>query len=107
MAEFYKSTNATLAASHTSTASSLRAGILDLFFDSSKLAFYDYNLKSSARNTIFTAASYYPLWSGIIPDTLLSSKDKAFGFFASLNLVMNRFNGTVPTTFISTTGQQW
>ena len=92
--------------SHRSIAASLKAGILDLFWDSSKVAFYDYNLTSNARNTIYTTATFYPLWSGIIPDEILMDASKAFGFFAGINLVLNRYNGTFPTTFI-TTGLQW
>ena len=71
-----------------------------------QLAFYDFNVATNARNKIFTVATFYPLWSGIIPDEVLSGQDKAFGFFSSLNLVLNRYNGTYPTTFIQS-GQQW
>ena len=94
------------AATHRSTAASLRAGILDLLWDSSKLAFYDFNLTSNARNSIFTAATFYPLWNGIIPDEVASSSDNAFGYFAAVNMVLNRYNGTMPVTFLET-GQQW
>ncbi|KAI0329049.1 glycoside hydrolase [Cubamyces sp. BRFM 1775] len=94
------------AATHRSTAASLRAGILDLLWDSSKLAFYDFNLTSNARNSIFTAATFYPLWNGIIPDEVASSSDNAFGYFAAVNMVLNRYNGTMPVTFLES-GQQW
>ena len=77
-----------------------------IYLTSSKLAFYDFNIKSNARNSIFTAATFYPLWSGIVPTDVLSSSDKAFGVFSSLNMVLNRYNGTFPTTFIDS-GLQW
>ena len=70
------------------------------------MAFYDFNIATNARNKIFTAATFYPLWSGIIPDQVLSGSDKAFGFFASLNMAMNRYNGSFPSTFVDT-GLQW
>ncbi|KAI9066018.1 glycoside hydrolase family 37 protein [Trametes sanguinea] len=98
--------NSSAAASHRSAAASLRAGILDLNWDSSKLAFYDFNLTSNARSNLYSAATFYPLWNGIIPDEILSSSDKAFGAFATLNMVLNRYNGTLPATFLQT-GQQW
>ncbi|KAI0354813.1 glycoside hydrolase [Trametes cingulata] len=98
--------NPSAAAAHRSTAASFRAGILDLLWEPSKLAFYDFNLTSNARNSIYTAATFYPLWNGIIPDEILSSSDKAFGAFAALNMVLNRYNGTLPVTFLET-GQQW
>ncbi|KAF8587681.1 glycoside hydrolase family 37 protein [Ramaria rubella] len=94
------------AAFHRSQASSLRATILDLFWDPEKLAFYDFNRTSNARNPVFSAATFYPLWNGIIPDEVLQQEDKAFGFFAALNLVLNKYNGTLPVTFLNT-GLQW
>ncbi|KAF9464208.1 trehalase [Collybia nuda] len=106
MAGLYGATNASIANGHRTAAAALRAGILDLLWDPTKLAFYDYNLATKSRNSIFSAANFYPLWSGIIPDDILGSKDKAFAHFASINLVMNRYNGTFPATFIDT-GLQW
>ncbi|KAI0629777.1 glycoside hydrolase [Trametes polyzona] len=98
--------NASAASSHRKTAATVRAGVLDLFWDPSKLAFYDFNLTSNARNDIFTTATFYPFWNGIIPDEVLSSGEKAFGAFSVINLVLNRYNGTIPVTFLES-GQQW
>ncbi|OJT12984.1 Trehalase [Trametes pubescens] len=94
------------ATTHRSAASTFRAGVLDLFWDKSKLAFYDFNLTSNARNSLFTSATFYPLWNGIVPDEVLSSSANAFGVFAALNMVLNRYNGTFPVTFLES-GQQW
>lgn len=106
MASFYTQRNNTSAAeTHTSAAATLKAAILDLFWDANKLAFYDFNTTSNARNSIFTAATFYPIWSGIIPDEL-NSTEAAFGFFSSVNMVMNRFNGSVPVTYHES-GLQW
>lgn len=80
--------------------------MIDLFWDSEKLAFYDFNLTSNARSSIYTAATFYPLWNGIIPDEILSSSKNAFSLFSALNLVLNRYNGTFPGTFLET-GLQW
>lgn len=91
---------------HREVAANLKAGILDLFWDSQRLAFYDFNLTANARNVQFSAAHWYPLWANIIPDEIRSSKDKAFGAFASLNFALRRYNGTYPATFIET-GLQW
>ena len=107
LAQLYDSQgNSSAASSHRTTASTIRAGILDLFWDSQKLAFYDFNTTSNARNSIFTAATFYPLWNGIVPDELLASPQNAFGFFSALNMVLNRYNGTMPVTFLET-GLQW
>ncbi|KAH9952387.1 Six-hairpin glycosidase-like protein [Lactifluus volemus] len=65
LADIYSSgshVNSTAAAQHTATAASIRAGILDLFWDPSKLAFYDFNLTSNSRNSFFSVATFYPLW---------------------------------------------
>ncbi|EEB94678.1 hypothetical protein MPER_06469, partial [Moniliophthora perniciosa FA553] len=108
LADLYDSvgSNSSTAESHRSRAASLKEGIIDLFWDSDKVAFYDCNLQTNARNNFFSAATFYPLWSGIIPDDILSSSDKAFAAFSSVNMVLNRYNGTYPSTFIET-GSQW
>ncbi|RDB14875.1 Trehalase [Hypsizygus marmoreus] len=106
LANLYGTSNRTAANRHRAAAAALRRGIIDLLWDPTKLAFYDYNLVIKAKNTVFSAASFYPLWSGIVPDELISSQDKAFGFFSSLNLVLNRYNGTFPSTFVDS-GLQW
>lgn len=98
--------NLSTSTAHRTTAEGIRAGILDLLWDPSKLAFYDFNTTANARNNIFTVATFYPLWSGIIPDEVLASSQNAFGVFASLNMVLNRYNGTFPVTFLES-GQQW
>lgn len=106
MAGFYQPTDQAAASRHTTAADALRAAILDLCWDSERLAFYDYNLGLDARFYLFSAASFYPVWNGIIPDDMLNNADKAFGYFSSLNMVLNRFNGTFPATFIDS-GLQW
>lgn len=107
LAGFYTSTgNSSGASAHLETAASLREGILDLTWDPKKLAFYDFNLTSNARNSIYTLATFYPLWNDIVPSELLANSSNAFGFFAGVNLVMNRYNGSLPVTFLET-GLQW
>jgi len=94
------------AAHHRDVAAALKAGILDLFWDTERLAFYDFNMTANARNAQLTAAHWYPLWANIIPEEIQSSEDKAFGAFASLNFFLRRYNGTYPATFVNT-GLQW
>lgn len=106
MADLYESLDANQANAHRSAASALRSAILDLLWDADKLAFYDFNLTTNRRKGFFSAANFYPLWSGIIPDDVARNESAAFGHFASLNLVLNRFNGTYPSTFVDT-GLQW
>lgn len=98
--------NSSAADTHTQNANTIRTGVLDLFWDNQKLAFYDFNTTSNARNTIWSTATFYPLWAGIVPPELASSSQNAFGFFSAVNMVLNRYNGTVPVTFLET-GQQW
>lgn len=112
LADFYTSPsagpaqNASAAAGHRARAAELRAGVLDLFWDAPKLAFYDFNLTAHTRSALFSAAAFYPLWAGIVPDELSASETAAFGAFAALNMVLNRYNGTMPVTFLET-GLQW
>jgi alpha,alpha-trehalase len=101
------SSNATnFARSHRQRASELRTAVLDLHWDSDKLAFYDYIISERARSSIFSVATFYPFWAGIHPPEVLSNATAAFGAFSSINLVLNRYNGTYPTTLL-VTGQQW
>lgn len=90
---------------HAAAALALHSAILDVLWDPSKLAFYDFNIAAKARNGIFTVATFYPLWAGIIPNELTDQRN-AFGFFSTLNMVMHRYNGTYPSTFVET-GLQW
>ncbi|KAL4242581.1 Trehalase, partial [Abortiporus biennis] len=107
LAGFYNNqSHSAAAANHTTIANDIKAGILDLMWDANKLAFYDFNLTANARNSIFTVATFYPLWNGIVPTEVASSTQNAFGFFSSLNMVLNKYNGTFPVTFIET-GLQW
>jgi len=106
LAELYGSSNTTAATQHTNAAASLKAGILDLCWDSQKLAFYDYIINTNTRSDIFSAAAFYPFWSGIIPDEVMNDEQSAFGAFSSINMVMSRYNGTFPVTFIES-GLQW
>jgi len=109
LADFYVSgrhANRTIASKYRAAAANIRAGILDLLWDSSKLAFYDFNLTSNSRNNVLSAATFYPLWTGIVPEELISNSSNAFGFFSSINLVLRRYNGTYPPTFIES-GLQW
>jgi alpha,alpha-trehalase len=107
LAELYGTSNETASSNHLQVAAGIRAGILDLLWDPTKLAFYDFNLTANARNNIFTTATWYPAWNGIIPDEVLASQSNAFGYFAAVNMVMNKYNGTVPVTFVGWTGLQW
>lgn len=107
LAELYGNSNATAAANHLQIANGMRSGILDLMWNPSKLAFYDFNLTSNSRNSIFTAATFYPVWNDIIPNEVLASQSNAFGYFSAVNMVMNKYNGTFPVTFLDYTGLQW
>ncbi|EJD37494.1 glycoside hydrolase [Auricularia subglabra TFB-10046 SS5] len=91
---------------HTKAAGALKDAIVDLFWDAERMAFYDFNVTANARSNQLTAAHFYPLWAGIHPKELTKSSESAFKAFATLNLVLRRYNGTFPATFVGT-GQQW
>ncbi|KAF7422792.1 hypothetical protein PC9H_010951 [Pleurotus ostreatus] len=106
LADLYSQADTAAATRHRTAATNLREGILDLCWNATKLAFYDFNLTSNTQSDFFSAAHFYPLWAGIIPDDLLRSPENAFGAFSTVNMVMNRYNGTYPSTFLDT-GLQW
>jgi alpha,alpha-trehalase len=70
------------------------------------LAFYDFVLDTNSRSTVFSVATFYPYWVGIIPPQIENDEKAAFAAFASVNMVLNRYNGTFPSTFVET-GLQW
>ncbi|KAG8956096.1 hypothetical protein FRC03_010962 [Tulasnella sp. 419] len=88
------------------SAAQLKAAILDLMWDSSKLSFYDFNITSNSRSGFYSAAAFYPAWNDIWPDEVLVDEQKAIGMFASVGVVLAKYNGTFPATFL-TTGMQW
>ncbi|KAH9480690.1 Trehalase [Psilocybe cubensis] len=106
LAGLYGSSNQTAASRHTAAAASLKTAILDLFWDSDKVAFYDFIRNTNSRSTVFSAAAFYPFWAGIVPPEVAKSEQTAFSVFSSVNMVLNRYNGTFPTTFVDT-GLQW
>jgi alpha,alpha-trehalase len=108
------------ASAHATRASELQTAILDVFWSPSKLAFYDFILDNSTSalaaspgssrtgtpSSLWSAATFYPFWVGIVPSQVASNASAAFGAFSALNLVLSRYNGTIPVTFLET-GQQW
>ncbi|KAJ2928214.1 hypothetical protein H1R20_g8878, partial [Candolleomyces eurysporus] len=104
--DLYGNSNSTARSRHVAAANALRAGVLDLLWDEQKLAFYDFNLVTNARNQMLTAATFYPFWVGIIPDEVRGSAQAAYQAFSSIHLVLNRYNGTYPATFVDTS-LQW
>jgi len=94
---------------HNRVARNLKTAILDVFWEPSTLAFYDFNITSNKRNTWFGPAAFYPFWNGIIPKELLldtERQEKAKGAFATVRMVMARYNGTFAASFVET-GLQW
>ncbi|KAJ3518159.1 hypothetical protein NLJ89_g25 [Agrocybe chaxingu] len=123
LAQLYDTSNTTAVNRHISAAGALRAAILDLFWDSQKVkyfwlclgpkltmnfqvAFYDFVLDTNNRSNVFSAAAFYPFWSGIVPSQVARDEATAFQAFSSVNMVLNRYNGTFPSTFVDT-GLQW
>ncbi|KAL7417359.1 Six-hairpin glycosidase-like protein [Mrakia frigida] len=76
----------------------LKDAILDLFWDPKKLAFYDFNTTSSSRSDFFSLAAFYPFWLGIIPEEVENDEQKLFQAFSGLNLMLEKYNGSVPCT---------
>lgn len=94
---------------HNRIAATLKSAILDIFWEPSTLAFYDFNVTSDTRSTWFSPAAFYPFWNGIVPNELLedeSAGEKAKAVFAAVRMVMARYNGTFPASFVET-GLQW
>lgn len=67
---------------------------------------YDFNSTSNDYSELWSAAGFYPYWAGIIPDEVLGSADTAQSAFSGLRYILDRYNGSIPTTLIDS-GQQW
>ncbi|KAL7417412.1 Six-hairpin glycosidase-like protein [Mrakia frigida] len=81
----------------------LKDAILDLFWDPKKLAFYDFNTTSSSRSDFFSLAAFYPFWLGIIPEEVENDEQKLFQAFSGLNLMLEKYNGSVACTLTEST----
>ncbi|KAF8319629.1 glycoside hydrolase family 37 protein [Clavulina sp. PMI_390] len=91
---------------HTQSAETLKSAILDIFWDSKKLYFYDFNITANARSSWFSPAGFYPYWSGIVPLEVAKDSTNALAAFSAVRMVLARYNGTFPGSFVQT-GLQW
>jgi len=107
LSELYERTGNTSRSDYWSDrAETLRGAIIDLFWDSEALLFKDYNITSGGRHDLWSTAAYYPYWSGIIPDEVLSNQTTAQKAMSGLAYITAHYNGTIPVTLIET-GAQW
>lgn len=77
-------------------AKDLREAIIDLHWDSEALMFRDFNLTANARADIWYLASYWPYFSGIIPDEVLSNQTSAQKAFSGLSYLTAKFVPSSP-----------
>ena len=90
-----------------------KEAVLDVFWDPSKKFFYDFNTTLGDRAPFFTPAGFFPLWAQILPQEFVNEsisidqrRQNLQGVFSGLRYIIDRFNGTLPASLV-TTGQQW
>lgn len=105
--------NATRANYWAQRASARREAILDIFWDPSRKFFYDFNTTLGDRASFFTPAGFFPMWAQILPQEFINEtislderRQNLQGMFSGLRYLIDRFNGTIPASLV-TTGQQW
>lgn len=105
--------NATRANYWAQQAQARKEAILDVFWDPSKKFFYDFNTTLGDRAPFFTPAGFFPLWAQILPQEFVNEsisidqrRRNMQGVFSGLRYIVDRFNGTIPASLV-TTGQQW
>ncbi|CBQ72773.1 related to trehalase precursor [Sporisorium reilianum SRZ2] len=105
--------NATRANYWAQQAQARKEAILDVFWDPSKKFFYDFNTTLGERAPFFTPAGFFPLWAQILPQEFVNEsisldqrRQNLQGVFSGLRYIIDRFNGTLPASLV-TTGQQW
>ncbi|EST04817.1 Glycoside hydrolase, family 37 [Kalmanozyma brasiliensis GHG001] len=105
--------NATRANYWAQQAQARKEAILDVFWDPSKKFFYDFNTTLGDRAPFFTPAGFFPLWAQILPQEFINEtisidqrRENLQAVFSGLRYIIDRFNGTLPASLI-TTGQQW
>ncbi|KAJ9480331.1 putative Neutral trehalase (putative) [Pseudozyma hubeiensis] len=105
--------NATRANYWAQQAQARKEAILDVFWDPSKKFFYDFNTTLGDRAPFFTPAGFFPLWAQILPQEFVNEsisidqrRQNMQGVFSGLRYIVDRFNGTIPASLV-TTGQQW
>ncbi|GAK65251.1 glycoside hydrolase family 37 protein [Moesziomyces antarcticus] len=90
-----------------------KQAVLDVFWDPSRKFFYDFNVTLGDRAPYYTPAGFFPLWAQILPQEFVNEtisldqrRQNLQGVFSGLRYIIDRFNGTIPASLV-TTGQQW
>ena len=83
-----------------------RTAIIDVFWDESRLSFYDFNQTSNNYSNYWTPSSIVPFWAYIWPDSVLQNQTNAQKALAPLAYLTANLNGTLPASVIET-GLQW
>ncbi|PWY96834.1 glycoside hydrolase, partial [Testicularia cyperi] len=105
--------NMTRANYWASQAQARKEAILDVFWDPTRKFFYDFNMTRGERAEFYTPAGFFPLWAKILPQEFVNEtisiderRQNLQGVFSGLRYIIDRFNGTLPSSLV-TTGQQW
>ncbi|ORY76099.1 glycoside hydrolase family 37 protein [Protomyces lactucae-debilis] len=120
ISDFYRTTgNMSASRAWEARAYKRQQGMYNLMYNASLGAYFDYNLTSKAQNTItitgpfnatkqvaFSAAQFYPLWAGAIPDELKYNNTALNRLYAPVRNQLAMFPGGIATTDVAS-GQQW
>ncbi|KAI8069147.1 glycoside hydrolase [Gongronella butleri] len=77
-----------------------------VLWDEDKVAFFDYNMTSQARNDEFTPAALFPFWLGAIPERVKKSKPTLKKVFDLTHASLAKYPGILTTTDYNST-LQW
>ncbi|KAI9637637.1 Six-hairpin glycosidase-like protein [Dioszegia hungarica] len=101
-------TNATAEiALHQSLAKDYSDAVLDLHWDPVKAWFYDFNLSSNARDSLYTPAGTFPLWQNITPTGLEGNNTAALRIASGARYLLGRYGGIQGISSLLYTGLNW
>lgn len=87
---------------HEKAASLLKAAVLDLHWDEAKAGFYDFEMndpeftvapRTGRIGSFWSGAAFAPFWSGIWPESVKASQEKAMESFAGMRDLLERWAG--------------
>ena len=69
--------------------------------------FYDYNMTSNSRSTLYSMAGTFPLWQNITPPEIANNETAALAVASGLRYILGRYSGSPSVTTLLFTGLQW
>jgi len=69
--------------------------------------FYDYNLTSNARESLYSMAGTFPLWQNITPSEIVNNETEALKVASGLRFLLGKYSGIPAISTLVESGLNW